>query len=55
MFAESIWLWIGFNVFVLALLAMDLGVFHQKAHQISIKEATLWSIVWITLSLLFNV
>jgi tellurite resistance protein TerC len=54
MFAESIWLWIGFNVFVLALLAMDLGVFHQKAHQVSIKEATLWSIVWITLSLLFN-
>jgi tellurite resistance protein TerC len=54
MFAESIWLWIGFNVFVLALLAMDLGVFHQKAHRVTIKEATVWSIVWITLSLLFN-
>ena len=54
MFAESIWLWIGFNLFVLALLAIDLGVFHQKAHRVSIKEATIWSIVWITLSLLFN-
>jgi tellurite resistance protein TerC len=54
MFAESIWLWIGFNLFVLALLALDLGVFHQKAHRVSIKEATIWSIVWITLSLLFN-
>lgn len=54
MFAESIWLWIGFNLFVLALLALDLGVFHQKAHKVSIKEATIWSIVWISLSLLFN-
>ena len=54
MFGESIWLWIGFNLFVLALLALDLGVFHQKAHRVSIKEATIWSIVWITLSLLFN-
>jgi tellurite resistance protein TerC len=55
MFAESIWLWIGFNLFVLALLALDLGVFHQKAHKVSIREATIWSVVWITLSLLFNV
>jgi predicted tellurium resistance membrane protein TerC len=54
MFEGSIWLWIGFNVFVLALLALDLGVFHQKAHKVSIREATIWSIVWITLSLLFN-
>ena len=54
MFEGSIWLWIGFNLFVLALLALDLGVFHQKAHKVSIKEATIWSIVWITLSLLFN-
>ncbi|MDQ2692131.1 MAG: TerC family protein [Chloroflexota bacterium] len=54
MFVESIWLWVGFNLFVLALLALDLGVFHQKAHKVSIKEATIWSIVWISLSLLFN-
>lgn len=51
---ESIWLWIGFNVFVLVLLALDLGVFHRKAHAVSMKEALTWSIVWITLSLLFN-
>lgn len=54
MFEGSIWLWVGFNLFVLALLALDLGVFHQKAHKVSIKEATIWSIVWITLSMLFN-
>lgn len=51
---ESIWLWVGFNVFVLVLLALDLGVFHRKAHAVSMKEALTWSIVWITLSLLFN-
>jgi tellurite resistance protein TerC len=51
---SSIWLWIGFNLFVLALLALDLGVFHRKAHTVSVKEAAIWSIVWISLSLLFN-
>jgi tellurite resistance protein TerC len=50
----SIWLWVGFNIFVLALLALDLGVFHRKAHEVSIKEATIWSCIWIALSLLFN-
>jgi tellurite resistance protein TerC len=47
-------LWIGFNLFVLAMLALDLGVFHRKAHVIKIKEALVWSGVWITLALLFN-
>lgn len=51
---ESIWLWIGFNIFVLVMLALDLGVFHRKSHAVSMKEALTWSIVWITLSLLFN-
>jgi tellurite resistance protein TerC len=50
----SIWLWVGFIVFVLAMLALDLGVFHRKAHAISIKEATIWSAVWISLAMLFN-
>jgi tellurite resistance protein TerC len=54
MFEGTIWLWVGFNLFVLLLLALDLGVFHQKAHRVSIKEATIWSIVWITLSMVFN-
>src|SRR5215213_7391483 len=50
-----IWLWIGFNVFVLAMLALDLGVFHRKSHTVSGKEALTWSLVWISLSLVFNV
>ena len=50
----SIWLWVEFNVFVLFMLALDLGVFHRKSHAVSIKEAAIWSVVWITLSLLFN-
>jgi len=53
--SESIWMWIGFNVFVLAMLALDLGVFHRKAHAVSVKEATIWSVFWITLALAFNV
>jgi tellurite resistance protein TerC len=52
--SSSLWPWIGFNLFVLALLALDLGVFHRKAHAVSLKEATAWSAAWITLALLFN-
>src|SRR5688500_4567604 len=50
----QIWLWIGFNLFVLAMLALDLGVFHRKSHAVSGKEALIWSVVWISLSLAFN-
>jgi tellurite resistance protein TerC len=50
----NIWFWIGFNVFVLLMLALDLGVFHRKAHAIGTKEALIWSGVWISLALLFN-
>ncbi|MBU6336133.1 MAG: TerC family protein [Chloroflexi bacterium] len=52
---SNIWLWVGFNAFVLAMLALDLGVFHRHAHQVSIREATIWSVVWISLALIFNV
>ena len=52
--STSLWLWAGFNLFVLALLALDLGVFHRKAHAVSVKEATAWSAVWVALALLFN-
>lgn len=54
MFEGTIWLWIGFNLFVLSLLALDLGVFHRHAHKVSIKEATIWSVVWVTISMVFN-
>ncbi len=51
---SMVWVWVVFNLFVLAMLALDLGVFHRKAHVVSIKEATIWSVVWIGLALLFN-
>lgn len=54
MFLGAIWPWIGFNIFVIAMLALDLSVFHRKAHPVSIQEASIWSVVWITLALLFN-
>jgi tellurite resistance protein TerC len=53
--AES-WLpWIAFNVFVPLLLALDLGLFHRKAHVISFREAIGWSIFWLVLALAFAV
>jgi tellurite resistance protein TerC len=48
------WLWLLFNVFVLGMLALDLGVFHRRAHAVSHKEAAVWSAVWIGLALVFN-
>ncbi|MBI1852316.1 MAG: TerC family protein [Planctomycetes bacterium] len=50
----SPWAWVGFVAFVLAMLAVDLGIFHRKAHAVGFREALAWSAVWITLSLLFN-
>ncbi|HEX6063234.1 MAG TPA: TerC family protein [Longimicrobiales bacterium] len=47
------WYWVGFNAFILAMLALDLGVFHRNAHAVKVREATLWTCVWITLALLF--
>jgi tellurite resistance protein TerC len=47
-------LWVGFNLFVLLSLALDLGVFHRKAHKMAIREATFWSAVWIALALAFG-
>jgi len=51
---DTLWLWIGFNVFVLAMLALDLGVFHRKAHVVTLKESLSWTAVWVTLALIFN-
>jgi tellurite resistance protein TerC len=50
----SFWLWAVFNIFVLGMLAVDLGVFHRRAHVVSMREAAIWTCVWIGLSLLFN-
>jgi tellurite resistance protein TerC len=47
-------LWLGFLVFVGAMLALDLGVFHRKAHVISLREAAIWSGVWIALAAVFG-
>lgn len=51
--ATNIWFWVGFIAFVLAMLALDLGVFHRKAHVVRPKEAGAWVAAWITLSLFF--
>lgn len=51
----SIYFWIGFHVFVFLMLALDLGVFHKKAHRVPVKEAVIWTVVWITLAMLFSV
>ena len=51
---NQVLLWVGFNLFVLFMLALDLGVFHRKAHQVTVKEAIAWSLLWITLALIFN-
>jgi len=51
---DTLWLWIGFNVFVLLMLALDLGVFHRKAHVVSFRESIAWTVVWITLAMIFN-
>jgi tellurite resistance protein TerC len=49
-----IWIWGTFLLFVLAMLALDLGVFHRRAHEIKMKEALTWSAIWIAMALVFN-
>jgi tellurite resistance protein TerC len=51
---DQLWPWIGFNLCVLALLALDLFVFHREAHEVRLKEAAAWSMFWVFLSLVFN-
>jgi len=48
------WLWIGFLLLVFGMLALDLGVFHRKAHAVRTREALLWTLAWVAVSLLFN-
>jgi tellurite resistance protein TerC len=51
----SIYFWLGFHAFIFLMLALDLGVFHKHTHKIPVREAVIWTAVWITLALLFNV
>ncbi|MBC7540016.1 MAG: TerC family protein [Bacteriovorax sp.] len=46
--------WIWFHIFVFVMLALDLGVFHRKENEISVKESLIWTFVWITFALIFN-
>lgn len=48
-----LWVWLAFIGAVLGMLALDLGVFHRTAHAVSVREAAIWSAVWVTLSLAF--
>jgi tellurite resistance protein TerC len=49
------WWWVAFNALVLSLLALDLGVFHRHSRAVTMKEALSWSVVWVTLAILFGV
>lgn len=53
MLAVNVWFWVGFIAFVLAMLALDLGVFHRKPHEVRPKEAGLWVAIWVVLALAF--
>ena len=53
-FADYWWFYLAFTAFVFLLLALDLGVFHRHAHEVSIREAATWSVVWVALALGFN-
>jgi tellurite resistance protein TerC len=49
----STWLWVGFSIFIVTMLGLDLGLFNRKAHTIRYREAWIWSAVWVTLALIF--
>jgi tellurite resistance protein TerC len=53
MVPANIWFWVGFIAFVLAMLGLDLGVFHRRAHEVGPKEAGIWTAVWVGLALAF--
>jgi tellurite resistance protein TerC len=53
-FFDYWWFYLGFTAFVIVVLALDLGVFHKKAHEVGFKEASVWTTVWIGLALVFN-
>jgi tellurite resistance protein TerC len=52
-FSGSTWLWVGFSVFIVTMLSLDLGLLNRKAHTIKYREAWIWTGVWITLAMIF--
>jgi tellurite resistance protein TerC len=52
--SAHIWIWILFNVVVIGLIVLDLGVFHRKVHVESIRESAIWTAIWTLVALLFN-
>lgn len=51
--SSTTWLWIGFSLFILLMLSLDLGLLNRKAHAIKYREAVTWSVVWVTLATIF--
>ena len=51
---DTVWMWVGFNLFVLVLLALDLGILHRKDHAVGIREALLLSLGYFLLALVFG-
>jgi tellurite resistance protein TerC len=51
----SLYFWIGFHLFIFIMLALDLGIFNKRSHKIAVREALLWSAIWILLAMIFNV
>jgi tellurite resistance protein TerC len=49
----STWLWLGFSIFIVTMLSLDLGLFNRKAHTINYREAWIWTTVWVTLAMIF--
>ena len=49
-----VWLWLGFSALVVVLLVLDLGVFHRHAHEVTLREASVWTVVWISMGLAFT-
>jgi tellurite resistance protein TerC len=54
MMTAHLTLWVGFSVFVVVMLTLDLGLFHRKARSATLHEAAIWTVVWVALALIFN-
>ncbi len=48
------WHWVAFGVFVVTMLVLDLGVFHRRSQEPTLRESARWTVIWVALALLFN-